>query len=285
MSHDRTFAGFDSSFDKSDYILVGVPYDKTSSFRIGSYKATEEVRDASYCFEPYLMEYDICLDEIDLHDAGDIDGSNGYEKLKEDISETVSKIVSEDKFPIILGGEHSISPPVVSSIQTNFSDLEVIILDAHLDFRDTYEGIKYNHATVSKRISEIVGIENITIVGVRSMASESTGKKKPIFFTAEQMEKDGCVEDILQGINGPTYLSMDMDVIDPSFAPGVGNPEPFGLSSVKMKDLLCQLSPHLIGMDIVEINPKYDCSNTTSNLGARLIYELIGSREKKGEKK
>jgi len=285
MNQDRTFAGFDSSFDKADYILVGIPYDKTSSFRTGAYKAPEGIRKASYCFEPYLMEYDISLDQIELHDSGNLDGFKGYEELREEISKTLSSIVSEDKFPITLGGEHSISPPIVSSIQRSFSDLEVIILDAHLDFRDEYEGMRHSHATVSKRITEIVGVENTTVGGVRSISSESAVKKKPVFFTSKQMEEDDCIEKILKGINGAIYLSIDMDVIDPSFAPGVGNPEPFGLSSVKMKEIVSQLSPHLVGMDIVETNPMYDDSNITANLGARLIYELIGSREKKYEGK
>jgi len=281
MKQGRTFAGFDSSFDKADYILKGVPYDKTSSFRTGTYKGPEEIRKASYCFEPYLMEYDVSLDHIELHDAGDLDGNKDFQELSMDISETIYGIVSEDKFPIILGGEHSISPPSVSALQRILPDLEVIILDAHLDFRDKYEGIKHSHASVSRRISEIVGLENITVIGVRSISGECAEEKKPKFYTSKKIRENDCLEKIFQERDKPTYLSIDMDVIDPSFAPGVGNPEPFGLSSVKMKKLVALLSSHLVGMDIVETNPKYDGSDITANLGARLIYELIGSREKK----
>lgn len=282
MNSAEIFAGFDSSFDKASYVLLGVPYDKTSSFRIGASKGPEEIRKASYCFEPYLIEHDISLDQIELHDAGDLDGFRDYEELREDVSETISKIVSKGKFPITLGGEHSISPPIVSSVKKSFSDLNVIILDAHLDFRDKYEGIKHSHATVSRRISEIVGLENIILGGIRSVSMESAEKRKPIFFTSEQIEReDNPIKKILKRVNEPLYLSIDMDVVDPAFAPGVGNPEPFGLSSVNMKESVSRLSPYLVGMDIVETNPKYDDSDITANLASRMIYELIGSREKK----
>ncbi len=285
MNQGRTFAGFDSSFENGDYILLGLPYDKTSSFRIGTNKGPEEIRKASYCFEPYLMEYGISLDQLYLHDAGDIEEIKNFEELREKISEAISRIIGKDKFPIILGGEHSVSPPIVSSIQKNVSDLKILVLDAHLDFRDEYEGMKHSHATVSRRISEIVGIENITVGGVRSISSESAEKERPLFFTPAQMKENDRFDEILEETNEPIYLSIDMDVVDPSYAPGVGNPEPFGLSSFKMKELVSRLSPHLIGMDIVEINPKYDRSNMTANLGARLIHELIGSREKRDEGK
>lgn len=281
MNQVRTFASFDSSFDKADYILKGVPYDKTSSFRTGAHRGPEYIRKASYCFEPYIMEYDISLDQIDLHDAGDLNGFKDFEELSVEIRETLSDTVKKDKFPITLGGEHSISPPIVSSIHKSFSDLEVVILDAHLDFRDEYEGKKHSHATVSRRISEILGIENITVIGVRSLSDESAEKKKPTYFTSKQVREYDCIEKPLKGIKEPIYLSIDMDVVDPSLAPGVGNPEPFGLSSFEVKELVSRLSPNLVGIDIVETNPKYDESDVTANLAARLVYELIGSREKR----
>ncbi len=281
MNQDRTFAGFDSSFEKADYVLVGIPYDKTSSFQTGSYKGPEEIRKSSYCFEPYLMEYGISLDQVSLHDFGDLDEYEDYDELCMDIRETLSRIVNEDKFPILLGGEHSISPPIVSTINKIFSGLTVIVLDAHLDFRDTYEGIKHSHATASKRISEIVGIENVIVGGVRSISDENAEVEKPVFLTSREIKEQKSIEKILPEKDEPIYLSIDMDIIDPSYAPGVGNPEPFGLSSLEMKDIVSQISKNLVGTDIVETNPKYDCSNITANLGARLVYELIGSREKK----
>ncbi len=279
MSEDLLFAGFDSSFEKSEYVLAGVPYDGTSSFRLGCSEAPEHIRKASYCFEPYLMEYQVSLNDLLLHDLGDISFTD-FDTLRESLNETVQEIIFQESFPIILGGEHSLSPIVISALKEKYEELGVVILDAHLDFRDSYEGIKHSHATASKRMSEIVGVENTTVVGVRSMAEEYTSKEIPSFFTSDEMEDiESTVDRILQNRELPTYLSIDMDVVDPSYAPGVGNPEPFGLIPTKIKNLISKLSPYFVGMDIVEVCPKYDSSEITSNLAARMVYEMLGAKE------
>ncbi|MFW6145150.1 MAG: arginase family protein, partial [Candidatus Natronoplasma sp.] len=170
MTHETAFAGAISDFKDADYSIVGVPYDGTSSFRLGSKKGPDRIREASYCFEPYLFEYDICLRDVALHDHGDISRVDDHFRLKDSLKDTIRKIVSRKKFPIVLGGEHSISPIVVSALKEEHEDLNVLILDAHLDFRDEYEGMKHSHATTSRRISEIVGLNNTFVYGVRSKA-------------------------------------------------------------------------------------------------------------------
>lgn len=282
MNQGRTFAGFDSSFEEASYVLVGVPFDKTSSFRTGARKGPDEIRNASYCFEPYLLEHEVSLNQFEMFDFGDLKGYDEFSELRKKIREVTADIVEKGKFPIFLGGEHSISVPVVSSVKKRFPDLNILVLDAHLDFRDSYEGLNHSHATVSRRIAEIVGLENIYVSGVRSISASVSDIEKPNFCTSEQIEESmDPLEIINEHIEEPIYLSIDMDVVDPSFAPGVGNPEPFGLSSYSMKELVSNLATSLVGMDIVEVNPKYDNSEITSNLAARLIYELIGKREKK----
>jgi len=288
MNEGRPFAGFNSEFERSAYIIAGIPFDKTSSFRTGSWKGPDEIRDASYCFEPYLMEQGVLLDDIDLCDIGNISNLDDFEQFSEDIEKLGSDIVKEEKFPIFLGGEHSISAPIVSSLKNKHPDLNVVIMDAHLDFRDSYEGLEHSHASVTRRITESVGLENVLVLGIRSMASSTRNIEKPHFLTSkrteEEIQEKGDISKIIfDNIQGPTYLSVDMDVVDPAFAPGVGNPEPFGLFPRTLKELLSVLAPSLVGMDIVEVNPKYDHGGITSNLAARLIYELIGEREKKKE--
>lgn len=280
MNEALDFASFDSNFEKSRYVLVGVPYDGTSSFRLGSSKGPQEIRRASYCFEPYLLEHDISLEELSLHDFGDIDISNDHDELRDRLTETVQDIVSQERFPIVVGGEHSLSPIVVSTLKEKYEGLDVLILDAHLDFRDRYEGMEYSHATVTRRVSEIVGPESTVVWGVRSMAKKTSEVEKPDFITCDELQEgENKVEEVLQNIDKPIYLSIDMDVIDPSYSPGVGNPEPFGIRPQKIKELIDQISSHLVGVDIVETCPKYDSSNITSNLASRFIYEIIGSRE------
>ncbi len=269
MLSDTRFASCTSDLDDADYVILGVPYDGTSSFRPGSSEAPNSIRKASYCFEPYLSEYDISLRDIAVHDHGDIPPIES--ELRVNLKNKMEEICPDDKFPIILGGEHSLSPMVVSVMGEMHSDLNVLILDAHLDFRDEYEGMKHSHATVSRRVSEIVGLHRTEVYGVRSKAKDYSDGEQPNIYTS--------LEDVLQNIKKPTYLSIDMDVVDPAHAPGVGNPEPFGLEPKDIKKLISTASDLLVGMDIVEVCPKYDSSGITSNLAARFVYELLGARE------
>ncbi len=281
MSQDLDFASFDSDFEEASYSLVGIPYDKTSSFRAGTKKAPDRIREASYCFEPYLHEHSVQLHELKLHDAGDIVDWQNFGLIEEELRDFLSKVTEQRKFPIIFGGEHSISPVSVGALKKEFPDLNVLTLDAHLDFRDVYEGMKHSHATANRRISEIVGIDGLAIVGVRSISRSFSDSESPYYLTSKEIKNDDRWADkILENIDAPIYLSIDMDVLDPSYAPGVGNPEPFGISSFRVKEIIDTVSDRLVGMDLVEVNPKYDEGNMTSNLAARLIYEMIGAREK-----
>ncbi len=285
MKRDLNFASFDSSLDEADYVLVGAPYDKTSSFRTGSKHAPSKIRESSYCFEPYIEEHSVSLDRLELHDAGDIENTGDFESLKKELIQFISSRVEKKKFPIILGGEHSISPIAVEALKDQFYDLNVLTLDAHLDFRDRYEGLEHSHATVNRRISELVGTSNLAVLGVRSISSQSFDVEMPLYVNSRDIESvNQTLDKITDSLSSPIYLSIDMDVLDPSYAPGVGNPEPFGLSSLDVKEIIKNLSGDLVGMDVVEVSPKYDESDITSNLAARFIYELIGAREKINKK-
>ncbi len=281
MNTEIEFASSSSKMDGPGYSILGVPYDRTSSFRPGSRKAPDQIRKASYCFEPYIGEYDTSLTEIPLKDRGDLQISNEYKEMKRELGRTTREILSNDRFPIMLGGEHSITPVVVSELKERHDDLSVLILDAHLDFRDRYEGKKHSHATVSRRVSEIIDPANTYVYGVRSKAKDYGSEDTPVYFDRDDIsyKKGSSSFDQLKDIQYPLYLSIDMDVFDPSYAPGVGNPEPFGLGSSHVKSLISEVSDRLVGMDIVEVCPKFDSGDITSNLAARLIYELIGSRE------
>lgn len=215
------------------------------------------------------------LSTTPFHDMGDI-----IEYSPEDMGVSVKKavrgILGDGKFPIILGGEHSITPHAVSAYR---DEVDVLILDAHLDHRDTYEGMEHSHATASRRVSEIAG--ELLVCGVRSISSDEMeeGSLPPYLACCDVNSWDEPVKKIIGSLKGNRiYLSVDMDVVDPGYAPGVGNPEPFGLEPVLLKELIRELSPTLIGFDIMEVSPPYDPAGITSNLAARLVYELLGSR-------
>ncbi len=272
------FAGTDSSYEDSQFVIVGVPFDKTSSFRAGTADGPRSVREASYCFEPYMVEHDISLYEVPIHDKGDIKEYEDISDIKDELKNIVYEIISDGKIPIIIGGEHSLTPFVVKGFEKHFDSIDVVVLDAHLDFREEYEGLKNSHATAVKRTSESSVVRDIKVLGVRSVSIKEAGKEKPPYVEADELYRR---VDSIKGDDVPVYLSIDMDVFDPSYAPGVGNPEPFGVEPRTVKQIIQNLSSNLIGIDIVETNPRFDPSEITSNLAARLIYEFIGSKESK----
>ncbi len=273
------FAGSRCEYQKADYVIAGVPFDLTSSFRAGTAEAPGEIRRMSYCFEPFMMEYGVSLSDLNIHDIGNIENCDTSKGMGEELYNTVEKVARDGKFPIIIGGEHSISPHVVSALQDVLEDVSVLVLDAHLDYRNSYEGMEYSHATASRRIREL-GCRGMKICGVRSLSGEEwLTTEKPHYLTASDiMESGDHVKLIMDGMEDKVYLSVDMDVFDPSHAPGVGNPEPYGLAPMHYKRLISALGPHLVGFDIVEVCPRYDHGGITSNLAARMIYDLLGAR-------
>ncbi len=267
------FADANSSFNDAKFVIFGVPFDLTSSFRSGSRFAPNRIREASYNFETYLMEHDVDLVDIPVYDAGNLDEYGNVEEMIKNVEEKIKNFLP--KFPIIVGGEHSLTIGAVKALK----DVSIVFIDAHLDFRDEYLGIKNSHACVSRRVSEIAGIENVFSIGVRSFSKEEKNDSEKLgleYFSSFDVKEKG-MESIIKNLNlkKKVYLSLDIDGIDPAFAPGVGNPEPFGLSPIDVLKCISILSDRLVGFDITEICPPYDNGNT-SLLGARIIRDLIG---------
>jgi len=267
------FADANSSFNDAKFVIFGVPFDSTSSFRSGSRFAPNRIREASYNFETYLMEQDVDLIDIPFHDAGNLDEYGNVDEMTGAVEDAVKKILP--KFPILIGGEHSLTIGAVKTLK----NVSVVFIDAHLDFREEYLGIKNSHACVSRRVSEIVGIENVFSIGVRSFSREekNDAEKLGLKYVSSFDVKEKGIENIIRNLNlkKKIYLSLDMDGVDPAFAPGVGNPEPFGLTPLDVVKCIKILSDRLVGFDVTEVCPPYDNGNT-SLLGARIIRDLIG---------
>ncbi|MEF8879585.1 MAG: agmatinase [Candidatus Thermoplasmatota archaeon] len=283
MNTPNFFADAETDYKNTDYIIFSIPYDKTSSFRKGSNKAPQSIRNSSWNFEPYNLKTDVDLKNIPLHDYGDINVTNDDkpEEMIKKIKIFTQKIFNKNKFPIAIGGEHSITSGIVETLP---QDTAVLFLDAHLDFRDIYQGSCYNHACVVRRAVEKVGIENVAVLGVRSTGKEELeyAKKKNLFyrdaFHIRENSLDFCLKEIEDFFGDKKlYLSIDMDFFDPCFAPGVTNPEPFGASSFDFLDILDVFSKRLIGFDVTEVCPSYD-NGVTSILAAKIIRLLIGSK-------
>jgi len=279
MIFPNYFADAESDFTKADFIIFGVPFDKTSTFRHGTNKAPKEIRKASWNFETFNLRTGIDLKDIKFHDYGDLNVKNLDSKTMINLVKNFTlKIIKKNKFPIAIGGEHSISSGIIKAFQ---KDIAVLSLDAHLDFREQYENDINNHACTLRRIADHIDIENIATIGIRSsdkIEFQSAKQKRLFYIDAFYIHKNGILKalkktkDYLK--NKKIYLTLDIDVIDPSYAPGTSTPEPFGISPFDVLECIDVFSSQLIGFDIVEVCPAYD-HGETSLLAAKIIRYII----------
>ncbi len=275
------FADANSEYKKARYVICGVPFDDTSSFRRGSRYAPLEMRKNSYNFETYNHLFDIDLTDINIHDAGDLEVAQNIDDTLNMISVHAGNFVDDGKIPVMLGGEHSLTLPFIKACKKKHPELECVILDAHLDLREEYEGERNSHACISRRILEDVTKKYVSI-GIRSGIREEyeyVKENKIKIFSSEDIFSTGIesmIHELHDYINGPVYLSIDMDVIDPAFAPALGTPEPYGLTPRDVRTIISCLAPYIVGFDLVEITPSYD-SGGTALLGARLVRDFIAA--------
>jgi agmatinase len=265
---------FMASASRGVYTIIGIPLDLTTSYRPGTRFAPSAIREASYCLEEYDILYGGDLRERSFSDKGDIQLSGSLQQALEEIKEAIREIINEQSLPISIGGEHLVTFPVLSVLKEVFSDLYVIVLDAHADMRKEYNGLPLSHATVFRRVSEIIPYEKIFQFGIRSGSKEEADYYRTTgIYHSYEFPDDG----FFKRLNGKrVYLSIDIDVLDPAFAPGTGTPEPYGWRPGDVLDFIKKLKGiRLAGADIVEVSPPYDPSGITSLMAARIIREII----------
>jgi agmatinase len=272
MSFGLTFADAESDFSDSDAVIFGIPYDRTTTFRSGSREAPNAVRRASYGFEKDHFEHGK-LPEISIHDYGDMNDHLLHDDMFDEIEFSAMPAIRENKFTVAIGGEHSVTAPMVSK-----GGMSIISIDAHLDSRDEFMGSPYSHACVMRRCADFIGPDNIFVIGVRSISEEELNHEEPIpYLTSYAVMNNGietAIKRALESVqNEKVYLTIDIDGIDPAYAPGTGTPEPFGLTPMDVKKVINAIGDRLMGMDVTEISPPYDHGGMTSVLGARLIKE------------
>jgi agmatinase len=280
MNFPNYFADANSDFDEADFVIFGVPYDQTSSFRRGAVKAPKEIRQASWNFETYDIRTGVDLRDVRFHDYGDLDvKDDGPKDMVKKVKEFTKMLLGKDKFPIAIGGEHSITPGIIQAFP---KDVAVLSLDAHLDFRNEYENERFNHACVTRRIADHINIEDIVVFGFRSAEKEELedAKKKGLLFFDSFTVRERGIKKVLDETkkrfgNKLVYLTLDIDVIDPAYAPGTSTPEPFGLTPLDILTCIDFFSLHIIGFDIVEVCPPYD-NGETALLAAKLLRCSLG---------
>jgi len=279
-----TFCEAETPYEEASYIILGVPYDGTSTFRRGAKFAPKAIREASQEIETYSLTTKIDLEELKIHDTGDLDTHGEIKETLKRIEKIAKEVHEDDKKLIMIGGEHTISLGAINAMKNT----AFISLDAHMDFRNEYLGLSVCHATVTRRIYDRIGGENIFLVGVRAVCSEEIeeAKKRNLnIIWIDQIRSLGVRKTSEILINklkkyNNIYISVDFDVLDPAYAPAVQNPEPMGLSVWELVELLSSLCMKLkvSSLDFVEVAPNYD-NGITAIVAAKVIVEALCSLE------
>jgi agmatinase len=251
--------------------ILGAPYDRTTSHRRGAAAAPGAIRWASDSIETYSPMQDRDLEDLALADAGDI--ALWDAEPAEMVSRVRAAVTAVRGVPILLGGEHTVSVGAVQALADRHSDLAAIVVDAHTDLRDAYEGERWSHAATLRRIAERVGDDGIVLLGARSGTREEWMRARALGYCG----RTGALPtEAWRAIAArPVYLSVDIDGFDPSLAPGTGNPEPLGITVDDFVALLSAVRQmRVVGCDVVEVSPPFDPSGQTSMLAAWLVREM-----------
>lgn len=269
------FIGFESDFSDASIVLVGAPFDGTVSYRPGTRFAPMAVRIDSYGLETYSPYLDMDLEDYKLSDIGDIEFpfGNTVETLK-NIKSVVSEIIDKDKKPLLIGGEHLVSLPVVESLYEKYPDLHIIHFDAHTDLRDEYMGETLSHATVLRRIWDTLGDDKIYQFGIRSGTKEEfVWAEKHTYL--EKFSAQTLPLKLSELIDKPIYLTIDLDVLDPSVFSGTGTPEPGGIIMKELLSAIVEMKGlNFVGADVVELSPHYDQSGVSTAVACKVIREV-----------
>jgi len=286
------FADANGDFESSKYAIFGVPFDATVSHRSGASSAPGSIRAETYNFETYLMDLDVELADIDICDIGDLIVDNspeGQTQMLSDVHNLVGFLLDEGKMPVMMGGEHSVTEGGVNAFMERFHNKGglVLIVDAHLDFRDEYLDNPHSHACVIRRIVERWGDDSVFVVGVRSGCREEYSAASSMelrYATSRQVLTHG-IHDIIDDWDSgysirerPMYLSIDIDGLDPAYAPGTGTPEPWGLTSFDLLRLLEEVYGSVLAMDVMEVSPDIE-RYITPGLAGKIIRQLVGLKE------
>ncbi len=285
ISNPYVFLGVSGSRDRTKLSFVGIPFDSTSSFRGGSRFAPINIRQASQSLETYSFRSASSLEDNPPVDEGDVSVVHGSaEATLRNVSAVSEELLRFRKVGFI-GGDHIVTYGVVEGLVKALGKTPcVLVFDAHLDFRTDYLGFRYSHACVTRRVNELVGGSNVMVIGFRAVDSKELREAREArlnMINAYELTKmtlrevSGKVGDFLSTCEN-TYISFDMDVLDPAYAPGVATPEPEGLQPTFTIDLLTRVADErLAGFDLVEVNPLVDVGNVTSFLAAKILVELF----------
>jgi len=255
--------------------LFGCPYDGTASFRPGARFGPQAIREASQVLETYDPKLECDLADCSFSDAGDVEVSPGNKSdTLARIGAAARSVLAARQIPAVLGGEHLITLPVVQAVHEVYPDLVIVQFDAHFDLKDSYLGDRLSHATVMRRIAEVITPSRILQLGARSGVLEEFQFAR----NCRVLGADASPPEIRQWVaDRPVYVTVDLDILDPAYFPAAGTPEPGGLSFCQLEDWLLALrGVKLVGWDVVELAPHWDPTQVSSVVGAKIVRTLLG---------
>jgi agmatinase len=256
--------------------LIGIPFDANSSFLKGPSHAPQrirlmEVEGSANSFSETGLEV---KDKVNYKDCGDMqfEGTNG-QKAFDTINTKIKNLISDGSKVISFGGDHSVSFPVISAVTEQHPGLNILHLDAHADLYDNFDDNPYSHASPFARLMETGKINSLTQVGIRTFNTHQREQAKK--FGVHVVEMKDFNFDFLQNLQTPLYISIDLDVLDPAFAPGISHHEPGGMTSRELIKIIQNIPVDIISADIVEYNPIRDVNNMTAMVAYKMFKELV----------
>lgn len=272
----ETFIGCDSEYDESSIVIYGAPFDATTSFRPGTRFASKVMRSESFGLETYSPYLERDLTDYHFFDAGDLElPFANVDKALKMIEDQASKILNDGKIPCMIGGEHLVTLGQFRAIYKKYPNVRVIHFDAHADLRQEYLDETLSHATVIRRVYDLVGDNRIYQFGIRSGdRSEFEFSKEHTIMNKFNFNRLKEVTELLK--NDPVYFTLDLDVLDPSIFPGTGTPEAGGVTFNELNEALGLLKGlNIVGFDINELSPVYDQSGGSTAVACKVLRELL----------
>jgi agmatinase len=271
------FGGAEVIYDYSgsDIIIIPVPYDATSTWMRGAEKGPDAIMEASVNLEFYDIETLSSVHKRGIHTIPPVAAGNSPEELVNEVYNKTDEILSDGKFPVIIGGNHTVSIGSVKAISDHYDDLTVLQLDAHADMRQAYEGSPLNHACAMARITEMVPAVQL---GIRSMSEDELPfvREDRIFYSHDLFHDKTLYKKALDLLTGNVYITIDLDVFDPSLMPSTGTPEPGGPAYYELMHFLKIVAGerNVVGFDVVEMCPS-PVNKTPDFVAAKVIYQLL----------
>jgi len=267
-----------SAFETSHFLILPVPYEETVTYLRGTHKGPQAIIEASQYLELYDEELEREPWRAGIHTLPEVESEKEPQRMMGKLAERVAELVSPKRTLVTLGGEHSITVGVIRGLKEHYPKLSILFLDAHADLRDEYEGRKLSHACVSRRVYEMAPLVE---VGVRSLSLEEAEfirrEKFPLYYASEMTAGKTPWQEVVERLSDNVYVSIDLDVLDPSLMPSVGSPEPGGLDWYETLELLRLLAEksRVIGFDVVELCP-IEGLIAPNFMAAKLVYKFIG---------